>query len=117
MESILNEMNGMLEDVNDAFEKWKSLRPKIKKLLKYYESPAWFRDVDASNSWEIPENISHWVLSEDAAWNAFVFEYWLAKEFQKLTKQVLIRYFEVNKKEDYKSSFLLSFFWKILRKL
>ena len=58
MESILNEMNGMLEDVNDAFEKWKSLRPKIKKLLKYYESPAWFRDVDASNSWEIPENIS-----------------------------------------------------------
>ncbi len=91
MESILNEMNGMLEDVNDAFEKWKSLRPKIKKLLKYYESPAWFRDVDASNSWEIPENISHWVLSEDAAWNAFVFEYWLAKEFQKLTKQVLKR--------------------------
>ena len=91
MESILNEMNGMLEDVNDAFEKWKSLRPKIKKLLKYYESPAWFRYVDASNSWEIPENISHWVLSEDAAWNAFVFEYWLAKEFQKLTKQVLKR--------------------------
>ena len=50
MESILNEMNGMLEEANSTFEKWKSLRPKIKK-------------------------------------------------------------------EDYKSSFLLSFFWKILRKL
>ena len=70
MESILNEMNQM---------------------LKYYESKTWFRDVEASNNWEIPEDIPHGVLSEDGAWNAFVFEYWLAKELQKFTKLVLKR--------------------------
>ena len=49
METILNEMNDMLEEVNASFEKRKALRPQIKKLLKYYESKAWFRDVAASN--------------------------------------------------------------------
>lgn len=91
METILNEMNQMLEEVNASFEKRKALRPQIKKLLKYYESKVWFRDVEASNNWEIPENIPHGVLSEDGAWNAFVFEYWLAKELQKFTKLVLKR--------------------------
>jgi len=50
METILNEMNEMLEVVNASFEKRKALRPQIKKLLKYYESKAWFRDVEASNN-------------------------------------------------------------------
>ena len=71
METILNEMNDMLEEVNASFEKRKALRPQI--------------------NWEIPEDIPHGVLSEDGAWNAFVFEYWLAKELQKFTKLVLKR--------------------------
>ena len=50
METILNEMNEMLEEVNASFEKRKALRPQIKKLLKYYESKAWFRDVEAINN-------------------------------------------------------------------
>ena len=50
METILNEMNEMLEEVNASFEKRKALRPQIKKLLKYYESKDWFRDVEASNN-------------------------------------------------------------------
>ena len=50
METILNEMNEMLEEVNASFEKRKALRPQIKKLLKYYESKTWFRDVEASNN-------------------------------------------------------------------
>ncbi len=79
MEAILNEMNQTLEEVNAAFEKRKALRPQIKELLRYYESKAWFRDVEASNRGELPEGMPHGVLSEDGAWNAFVCEYWLAK--------------------------------------
>ena len=50
MEKILSEMNQTLEEVNASFEKRKALRPQIKELLKYYESKAWFRDVEASNN-------------------------------------------------------------------
>jgi len=31
------------------------------------------------------------VLSEDGAWNAFVYEYQLARELQKFTKSILRR--------------------------
>lgn len=34
METILNEMNQMLEEVNTSFEKRKALRPQIKKTAK-----------------------------------------------------------------------------------
>lgn len=91
MEAILNEMNQTLEEVNAAFEKRKALRPQIKELLKYYESKARFRDAEASNRGELPENMPHGVLSEDGAWNAFVCEYQLAKQLQKFTKAVLKR--------------------------
>ena len=91
MEAILNEMNQTLEEVNVAFEKRKALRPQIKELLKYYESKARFRDAEASNRGELPEDMPYGVLSEDGAWNAFVCEYQLAKQLQKFTKSVLKR--------------------------
>ena len=91
MEKILNEMNQTLEEVNTSFEKRKVLRPQIKELLKYYESKAWFRDVEVSNRGELPEDMPNWVLSEDGAWNAFVYEYQLARELQKFTKSILRR--------------------------
>ena len=80
-----------LEEVNASFEKRKALRPQIKELLRYYESKARFRDVEASNRGELPEDMPHGVLSEDGAWNAFVCEYQLAKELQKFIKSVLRR--------------------------
>lgn len=91
MENILNETNQVLADLELALEKYKNLKPEIKKLTHYYEKWSWNKDYEASENWKIPENIPQWVLSQDAIWDALTLEYWLAKEMQKISKNILKR--------------------------
>ena len=80
-------MNRLEKDIQD----WKALRPDIKKMIKYYESKKWFDDVELYNQWKIPSNIPTWALSEDGIWNAIWDEYDIAKEIQKIAKEVTKR--------------------------
>ena len=44
MESIFNELNLALKDMEKSFKNWKRLLPKFKKLMEYYESEQWKKD-------------------------------------------------------------------------
>ena len=91
MHIILWKTIDLMKNLEKDLQDWKALRPDIKKMIKYYESKKWFEDVELYNQWKIPSNIPTWALSEDWIWNAIWDEYDIAKEIQKIAKEVTKR--------------------------
>lgn len=72
MECILNETQKILENFQDAQQKWLENFENFQKLSEYYSSAEWFEDFDAFNNGAIPSEVACGVLSEDGAYNLFV---------------------------------------------
>ncbi|MBB1553779.1 DUF4298 domain-containing protein [Candidatus Gracilibacteria bacterium] len=68
MEKILNDTQKILENLQDAQQKWLENFENFQKLSEYYSSDKWFEDVQM----EFPQDFPHGVLSEDGAYNLFV---------------------------------------------
>lgn len=80
MECILNETQKILENFQDAQQKWLENFENFQKLSEYYSSAEWFEDFDASNNGAIPSEVPCGVLSEDGAYNLFVNQHETARE-------------------------------------
>ena len=80
MECILNETQKILENFQDAQQKWLENFENFQKLSEYYSSAEWFEDFDASNNGTIPPEVPCGVLSEDDAYNLFVNQHETARE-------------------------------------
>ncbi len=68
-ENILNEATRVLEDLDAAYERYEALQSKIAELEKYYTSPTWRKDFEASEAGKLPEDLPCGVLSEDGIFN------------------------------------------------
>lgn len=80
MERILNETQKILENLQDAQQKWLENFENFQKLSEYYSSAKWFEDSDAFNNGAIPSEVPCGVLSEDGAYNLFVNQHETARE-------------------------------------
>lgn len=80
MERILNETQKILENLQDAQQKWLENFENFQKLSEYYSSAKWFEDFDAFNNGAIPSEVPCGVLSEDGAYNLFVNQHETARE-------------------------------------
>lgn len=88
-EAVLNEVESFFHDFEKMLEKYREILPKMKGLWAYYESEQWREDYDASNRGEIPRNIPHGVLSEDAVYSAMYNQRRLAIEYIRQMTDVL----------------------------
>lgn len=65
-------LNGALDAVNSlsrALEKYEKAAPGIKKLIRYYGSASWLRDVSDDASGVLPDGLRRGVLSEDGIYD------------------------------------------------
>ena len=68
-EQILNEAAEVLDQLDLAYERYEALQGKIAELEKYYTSPIWRKDFEASEAGKLPEDLPCGVLSEDGIFN------------------------------------------------
>ncbi|MCQ9120274.1 hypothetical protein BKG95_08610 [Rodentibacter pneumotropicus] len=89
MESILNEANEFLGEVETLLEKWQAFLPKMKRLEHYYFEGDWREDFEAYEQGEIPKTQPCGVLSEDLVYNASAEQRGLAIEYLKVITKIL----------------------------
>lgn len=89
MEKNLNQITQFLGEAKNLLSRWKEIQPQIKELERYYQSPEWLKDHDASNQGKIPSHIAHGVLSEDAIYNTLSDQHFIAVEYLKLITQII----------------------------
>jgi len=89
MENSFNELEISLKDMEKSFKNWKSLYPKFKKLMEYYNSEQWKMDYDDVNNGKLKPKWPHWVLSEDAIYDFYENQRELCKEILKFSNKVL----------------------------
>ena len=64
-ENLLNESKAVLSEYDRALEAYISVQKKLTELEKYYVSPEWKEDFEASEKGELPKDLRCGVLSED----------------------------------------------------
>ena len=64
-ENVLNEATAVLKEFDKAFDAYIDMQGKISELDKYYASPEWKVDFEASEKGELPKDLLCGVLSED----------------------------------------------------
>ena len=89
METVLNEMTSAVEDMQRATDRWGELMPRYKELFRYYSEGDWMEDHDAASRGEIPEGMSHGVLTEDAVYDLYSDQHFLAIRLIKLALEIL----------------------------
>ena len=89
METILDEANASLDELQTAVSRYASLQKKIKKLEAYYTSSQWRKDYEADEAGKLPKDLKRGVLSEDAVYDLLERN----KEVYKLFKKGVIKEF------------------------
>lgn len=64
-ENLLNEATAVLKQYETALNAYVDIQHKITDLEKYYVSPEWKEDFEASESGKLPKDLLCGVLSED----------------------------------------------------
>ena len=64
-ENYLNEATAVLKQYETARDAYIGVQSKISELEKYYVSPEWKEDFEASESGKLPKDLLCGVLSED----------------------------------------------------
>lgn len=64
-ENLLNEATAVLKQCQAARDAYIAIQSKITDLEKYYVSPEWKEDFEASESGKLPKDLLCGVLSED----------------------------------------------------
>jgi len=89
MENIFNELNSALEDMWKSFKMRKSLSPKLKKLMKYYDSDQRKNDYDDVNNGKLKPKWPHWILSEDTLYDFYQNQKELYSEIKRFINKFL----------------------------
>ena len=64
-EQLLYEASAVLKAFEPALEAYQKIQPKIAELDRYYGSPEWRQDFEASEEGNLPKDLPCGVLSED----------------------------------------------------
>ncbi len=64
-ENLLNEAAAVLKEYGNALDAYVAVQGRISELDKYYTSPEWKEDFEASEKGELPKDLLCGVLSED----------------------------------------------------
>ena len=84
-EERLDNITGIIKELEKALEKFKSNKKDINLLNRYYGSKNWFKDKELYETNKI-KHIKAGVLSEDAIWNMDEDIRELIKEMKKIIK-------------------------------
>ena len=68
-ESIYQQMQDALADMEKAFRTWADLQPQMAELENYYTGPFWKQDYAADEAGELPAELKRGILSEDGIYN------------------------------------------------
>ena len=71
MESILNQTDKLISEMEKLLGKWEENQNKFNQLMNYYGSAEMHRDVEDDRSQILPQDLPRGVLSEDAVFNTF----------------------------------------------
>lgn len=91
MEQILNKTESFNAETQHFLAKWEALLPEIEKLSDYYYNGEWMADYEAANRGEIPAEMPHGVLSEDAVYNVTGEHYLNAVSYLKLITKIIAK--------------------------
>lgn len=69
-ENTLDKAEILIEQLENLIYKWENLHPDFTKLMDYYGSTEWIKDMEESNQ-GVFEDIKCGVLSEDAVYNLY----------------------------------------------
>lgn len=69
MEEHLDAAEEALRALDSALTQYAAVRPRLKQLTAYYESPQWLADYDADCAGLLPSDLKRGVLSQDAVYN------------------------------------------------
>ena len=69
MESILDNATELMDNIEDAIEKFRDYQTEVDKLEKYYESQAWKDDLAMDEEGAISPGLKRGVLSEDGVYD------------------------------------------------
>lgn len=89
MESILNNANDLMIEMQNIQEKWRTLQPEIQQLIAYYQSEKWQQDYIADEQGLIPTNMPRGVLGQDYIYDMITTQHSLALDWIKLSVAVL----------------------------
>ncbi|MBP3207256.1 MAG: DUF4298 domain-containing protein [Campylobacter sp.] len=112
MSEFLKEVQNTQKEFEIALENFKNSQKMMKKLSRYYFGGAWRKDYEADEKGKIPKEIpqpetneilervlgekfeifaplNRGALSEDGIYNAFCENKYLAKQMQKIAKEIL----------------------------
>ena len=68
-ESIYQQVQDALHELEKAMKAVEDLQPKMAELEKYYTGPLWRQDFEADEAGEIPQDLKRGILSEDGIYN------------------------------------------------
>lgn len=80
-EAVLNKLTAFLVKAEQLLNEWKALQVEVAGLDAYYQSEQWKIDYKASEDGEIPLEVPHGIVSEDAIYNALTDKRELEKEY------------------------------------
>lgn len=89
MSEFLKEVQNAQREFEIALENFKNSQKMMKKLSKYYFGGVWRKDYECDEQGKIPKAINRGALSEDGIYNAFCENKYLAKQMQKIAKEIL----------------------------
>ena len=69
MEALLDELSAALHSSDCTRGRLESLRPALRELAVYYESPLWRQDFEDDCAGRLPKDLKRGVLSEDGIYN------------------------------------------------
>lgn len=94
--TYLNELNDIydnhkkvIEDLKKTLEAFEDHQEEYKKLVSYYYSDQFTKDMDASNRGEIEDDINQAVLSEDAIYDLMGDNYYIGLALLEAANDVL----------------------------
>lgn len=89
MESILDECSECVENLNLELERFLTLQSEYKKLVKYYHSKQFYKDVEDYEGGVLNKEIKCGVLSQDSIYNLIGENFEVAKQMQRISKKIL----------------------------
>ena len=87
-ENLLNEATAVLNQYEAARDAYIAIQSKITDLEKYYVSPEWKEDFEASESGKLPKDLLCGVLSEDGIDHLLEDNRQLQDEIKTIAKQL-----------------------------
>lgn len=86
-EKLMDEIKASIDNMDKTLDRFEKIKPKIKKLKKYYESPEWKKDFEDDEKGLLPKDLKRGVLSEDGIYNTLDEYNEIAERIRKTVKK------------------------------